>query len=499
MVDFKKALDDYRAREARAAGLQVEEPALMQLVTEERSYTTGDLNVSGVITRLVPVAEPAVENVSVDQAFVPEPPLTSPDDPPQFSAVLGTAGTGKTYQARLLADTRDDVLLCATTGIAAVNLNTRTLNSLLWYFDTADMQTKYELGQLNVALRQIADSGYRWLVIDELSMMDGRQLDILCMAVDGLNERRTYANEQQLGLMLVGDFAQLPPVNAPFAFQRPAWDRFKTNLTMLTEPRRQADPAFVRALQAVRKGLVDEAMAYFAPKLQQGDDRSFVGTSIMAKNDEVDRFNQMRMLDLKGGVVRFPSYRTGQESGEWKHIPSVLELKPGALVMILKNKTMRIDGTPPHQWPMIYANGDLGIFEGMETATVTGSDGELLIARPVAYVKLLRGGKSVPVEYLVRHKTKVTGATGAKKPRVEILGTIDYMPLRVAYGSTCHKSQGLSLDSVQVLLHSHFWTQPSMAYVAMSRARTPEGLRIVCTEKQLRARIVANKACREWL
>lgn len=486
MVDFKKALDDYRAREARAAGTEVLPDPLTPLIFH------------GVV---VPEEEyiPPVLTVQEDQAFVPEPPPTSLDDPPLFSATLGTAGVGKTYQARLLADTRDDVLLCATTGIAAVNLNTRTLNSLLWFFDTSDLQSKYETGQLNVALRQIADSGYRYLVIDELSMMDGRQLDILCMAVDGLNERRTYANEQPLGLMLVGDFAQLPPVNAPFAFQRPAWDRFKGNLTMLTEPRRQADPNFVRALQAVRKGHVDEAMAYFAPRLQPSDDRSFVGTSIMAKNDEVDRFNQMRMLDLKGGVIRFPSYRTGQESGEWKHIPSVLELKPGALVMILKNKTMRIDGAPPHTWPMIYANGDLGIFEGMETRTTTGPDDDLVVARPVAYVKLLRGGKSVAVEYLVRHKTKVTGAKGEKKPKEEILGTLDYMPLRVAFCTTTHKSQGLTLDSVQVLFHSHFFATPGMLYTAMSRSRSPEGLRLVGTEKQLRARITVNPVLRPWL
>jgi ATP-dependent exoDNAse (exonuclease V) alpha subunit len=72
------------------------------------------------------------------------------------------------------------------------------------------------------------------------------------------------------------------------------------------------------------------------------------------------------------------------------------------------------------------------------------------------------------------------------------------MPLRVAYGVTCHKTQGLSLDRVQVVYHSQFWSQVGMIYVALSRCRTPGGLRLVGTADQLRARINTNPKLARW-
>ena len=57
--------------------------------------------------------------------------------PVRCSFLTGAAGTGKTYMVReQIANDPTDGVLSATTGIAAVNLNTVTLNSLLKYFDT---------------------------------------------------------------------------------------------------------------------------------------------------------------------------------------------------------------------------------------------------------------------------------------------------------------------------------------------------------------------------
>ena len=132
---------------------------------------------------------------------------------------------------------------------------------------------------------------------------------------------------------------------------------------------------------------------------------------------------------------------------------------------------------------MIYANGDLGTYLGQ-----VGS---------AARVQLLRG-EEVQVVPVVRQKTKPTNR-GAKPKDEDVLGSITYMPLRVAYATTCHKSQGLSLDNVQVMFQSRFWAQPSMLYVAMSRARTPEGLRLVGSVKQFEKRITVDPKVRPWL
>jgi ATP-dependent DNA helicase PIF1 len=410
--------------------------------------------------------------------FTPPPALLAP-----CSVLVGTAGTGKTYLAREWAAHDASIWLCATTGIAAVNLNTVTINSTLWYFDTDDLEQQYHLGRIQAALRKLRASRYTRLVVDEFSMMDGRQLDLLCFALDEVN---VGMDEKPMSITLVGDPCQLPPVKAQFAFERPAWERFKDNIVTLTEPRRQADPDFVHALQAVRRGDATEGLRYFRPCLDPREDMKFRGTTIVSKNDEVERVNRVRLMDLKGSLVTYPSWREGKQRSEWKHLPEQLELKPGAIVMCLANRY--------EAGMLVCANGDLAEFiERVETDPVMEERG------PFARVKLLRNDAVVLIPRVTRKNEQVTGATGDKKARKEVVGSITFMPLRLAFASTVHKVQGLSLDHVQLLMHNAFWMQPSMTYVGLSRARTVGGLRIICTEKQFAARVTVDPRVRGWI
>lgn len=411
-----------------------------------------------------------------------------PIDEPQFQAIMGTAGTGKSYEARKRVADYDDAILCATTGIAAVNVEGTTINSILRYYDTASLRAEYEFGRLNVALKQLAGSGFTRVLIDEISMMDGNQLDILCLAIDEVNEGLLLTHKKPIGVTLVGDFAQLAPVKAPFVFEKSSWARFEEHTTVLTEPRRQADPEFVRALQAVRRG-DKEAAAYFRPMISPTGlgSAKFDGTTIAATNVEVDRINKLRMIDINKPEHKYIAVRTGdikQQASEWKHIPDVLVLKPECLVMCLAN--FRNEGDPE----LVYANGDLGHYLGPLTPDNPRSD---------VLVKLKRNGETVRVRRIVRERKSPTGNTGEKAPREVKVASIEYLPLRVAYASTVHKSQGLSLDEVQLMINSQFWMTPGMLYVALSRARTPQGLKIVGTLDQFVARISANPLINRWL
>lgn len=80
-----------------------------------------------------------------------------------------------------------------------------------------------------------------------------------------------------------------------------------------------------------------------------------------------------------------------------------------------------------------------------------------------------------------------------------VIGAVRYFPLRLAYASTVHKTQGLSLDSVQLDINEGFLKEPAMTYVALSRVRTPEGLRIVGRENVFVSRVKAAKEVSRWL
>jgi hypothetical protein len=280
-------------------------------------------------------------------------------------------------------------------------------------------------------------------------------------------------------------------VKAPFAFQSDEWTRFQDHTFRLTTIRRQGDQDFVRALMAVRLGRVAEAVDVLQPCLTDTMDLGFAGTTIVAKNDAVDRINRLRYDKLPGAaVMSFKTTRSGEQQKDWlRLIPEQVELKEGALVMILANRPYpRLDEDERPEY--MYVNGDLG--DVVEKDTASG--------HPL--VKLRRTGITQRVAYVTREWKLPTGKRNTKANPTqawEVKGSVSYMPLRLAYATTVHKSQGLSLDQVQVSIVDPFFQSPGMLYVALSRARTLEGLRIVGNDKTLITRAPTDERVRGWL
>lgn len=421
----------------------------------------------------------------------------------RFKFICGTAGTGKTYAVRELQKVDDRVKLVATTGIAAVNLGgeSTTINAAIGYFDTESLAELYQRGRLESILVHWARLGTTHWVLDEASMLDGRQLTYLVRAINEANvhleELKDYFDKggHPIRLTLVGDFAQLPPVEAPFAFERDEWEPFETNTTMLTTIRRQTDQDFIRALQLARRGDGAGALEYFRQFIKPNRDLVFPGTTIVAKNAEVDRVNGLRLSDLRSERATYQTERSGTQRPEWtKNIPNELMLKEGATVMILANK--RFGKSEIFE----YVNGDIGTVTELEVATGMW-DGDVRVPATGVEVKLFRTGEVVvvsPVKREVEELVETKPGSGVFKKR--ITGAITYIPIRVAYATTVHKSQGLTLDHVQVCFADHFFARgPGMLYVALSRVRSPEGLRLIGNVDVFAKRCTSDDKVRRWL
>jgi ATP-dependent exoDNAse (exonuclease V) alpha subunit len=118
--------------------------------------------------------------------------------------------------------------------------------------------------------------------------------------------------------------------------------------------------------------------------------------------------------------------------------PETLGLKIGAAVMFVKNN-----------FAAGYVNGTLGTVLACEygTATVQTAEGKQIVVRPERWVIEQEG---------------------------TVQAEIAQLPLRLAWAITVHKSQGMTLDSVEVDLSKSF--APGMGYVALSRVRSLTGL-----------------------
>lgn len=435
--------------------------------------------------------------------------LTEPAPRPQFELITGTAGTGKTFLARAIASEHFGTEMCATTGIAAINLGqgVTTINSKLGFFDTASLRDSWTEGKLTRRLAWLAKNGVQRLVVDEVSMMDGEQLMIICYALDELKEQLG----QEMGLTLVGDFLQLPPVKAKFAFEVEAFDRFREHVTNLTQIRRQEDLDFISALQAVRRGDRTKAIDYFESHLQRQTDPDYAGPTILAKNDEVDRFNLLRHSKLSTTEKwNWQATRWGKERGEWKLIPQLLTLKAGALVMILANKGIEDLETGRPTGDYLYVNGDLGTVLGKPEESDDYCDIKLHRTGTRVRVGKVTRENLIPLDKERRKELRAEAAQHLEdadyqsvvrgdKGEFEAVGGVTYMPLRLAYATTVHKSQGLTLDNVQVSITDRFWEQSGMVYVALSRSRTPGGLRVVGSKELFMKRINVDPKVRDWV
>jgi ATP-dependent DNA helicase PIF1 len=406
--------------------------------------------------------------------------------------LTGAAGCGKTFEIKRRIRENDLYgVMVSTTGVSAINLGTTTINSLLSYFDTESLMDRYVSGKLGKRLYSIGRK-VKHLVIDEISMMDGEQLDIL---YDAVEENNHVHGDAELGIVICGDFCQLQPVKAKWAFQARCWPAFAENVVRMTTMYRQSDPRFLEALMFARQGKGKECMEIMREIVTFGGSltSAFEGTTVMGTNPKVDRFNNYALSKLPGKVELFASYRWGRERGEWKYIPKVLELKEGCLVMILSNDAPAFS----------YANGDLGHVVDLEPGKNIN-------------VRLIRNGSVVEIDLITRNFTSTDPPprgtpTWDKKGEHDgspyydgpsnrwVYGGITFYPIRLGYATTVHKTQSLTLDRVQVDFRDNFTGQPNMAYTALSRCKTPEGLRIIGTPELMAKRIKVHEEVLEWL
>ena len=410
---------------------------------------------------------------AVGKAPVPATPPSLPDDLPPLSAeqknvvdlvkagknvfFTGCAGTGKSLVLRHIihALAPDTTYVTGTTGLAGSLLGGSTINSFAGTGRAGEVGADFDAVVRNAAR---GESGLRWrrataLLIDEISMMSGQYFDLLeAVARTIRGNNRPFGGLQ---LILSGDFHQLPPVSKDhstrqFAFEADAWNRCVHSSVLLTQVFRQADDEFVDLLAAVRGGEATGAPTAIrtlirrccAP-LQRND--GILPTQLFTHRADVDTINARQLAGLPGSISTFCARDSGNTDilQTSCNAPRKLELKIGAQVMLTRNLNARQQ----------LVNGARGI---VEKFTKCG--------KPV--VKFANGHE-MDVDF-ERFSIHVGGLEVATRQQI---------PLALAWAVTVHKSQGLTLDRVELSLERAF--EPGMAYVALSRARSMEGLRIV--------------------
>jgi ATP-dependent exoDNAse (exonuclease V) alpha subunit len=367
--------------------------------------------------------------------------------------LTGEAGSGKSYLIRQFIKSKNlrQFPVLASTGAAAVLVGGRTFHSFMGLgimeggvHKTIEKALKDK--KLKKRLKEI--EGF---VVDEISMLSGSTIyaaDQICRLV-----RETPQPWGGLRVIMVGDFAQLPPVernklSREWAFRSPTWETSDFKSVLLKQNMRSQNSEFLNVLNLIRKGLADESVAEFlnSKKSDLDIDSDFEGTRLFPLRQQAESYNLKELHKLDGKLYQFST----EYSGSSQHIEALkksgplseeLFLKLNALVMLRQND-------PKMRW----VNGSTGFIRKIEDDFLEVE----LLNRKVVEIS--------PADF------SLLNADG------QVVANARNFPISLAYATTIHKAQGMTLDRLQVNLKS-LW-EPGQAYVAVSRITDPTELKV---------------------
>jgi ATP-dependent DNA helicase PIF1 len=382
--------------------------------------------------------------------------------------ITGPAGTGKSFTIKYIIDlliaNKKNVGLTATTGTAAFIIGGQTIHSFMGMGIGEE-----SVADIFIKIKKRA-SIYRTLVeldvliIDEVSMLDsllfGKISDILCYVKSHGLKDPELLNKPFGGIqiILIGDFCQLAPVNGIYCFLSKLWKVANVKVIMLDELVRQNDDIlFQKMLQIIRKGKCTDNILKVLNALKDTQfDDEIIPTKLYPKNVNVDKINEVEIDRLKrAGNSRYiykaePSKESGMSGMNIEKYD--VELVENSQVIVTRN----IDITNG------LVNGMRGIVKNLfkEFVIIKDIEGNL---HNISYYKDICD-------------------TACRKAKKSEKSYILHMPLKVSYALSIHKSQGMTIDALEIDLGDNIFTC-GQAYTALSRAKSLKSIRVIEVSK----------------
>lgn len=369
--------------------------------------------------------------------------------------LTGKAGTGKSFivkeAIKLLRKKGKKVIALAPTGIAANNIGGQTLHSFFSIppFGVVTYETANFIKNEKRRLLDLVDV----IFIDEVSMMRADLLDGINITL--LKNGCKKINKFQF--IFIGDMKQLKPVvddnmksvllqhyKGVQWYHARCMSKINPAEIELTEIIRQTDPDFISALNIIRDGGKSEYFRQFLHNEPQG-------IILAPHNNTVTKWNNIGLNELPGQLHNFKAVISGTAKLQDFNLEPLIQVKHGAKIMYLIN-----------------SSADNNLFNGT-LGTFIDDDGEFFID-----VK----GVKYPLELTTLSKKQYVLNKAEDDFELKEIGSITQYPFKLAYALTIHKSQGLTFDTVTLDLTRSVFEDGQM-YVALSRVRTPEGLRII--------------------
>ncbi len=384
--------------------------------------------------------------------------------------LTGEAGTGKSFVLNefLYRNRRKNILVCAPTGIAAINVGGSTLhrvfNAPIGVAKPGDYNSKPDESVVKADI----------VVIDEISMCRFDLFEYVIRTIKNAEAiRQNDENVEAISngrmpeiikpkqIIVVGDFYQLAPVISTrdrealysywdreligegFAFMSPIWRELNFKNVIVKEIVRQAgETDYLENLNRIRTGDIN-GIIWFNNNISRQSIPN--GIYLCGTNQKADEINIRESEALPGEARTYSAQIKGSVGPGDKMTMDELTLKIGMQVMTLVNDSN--EG---------FQNGSIGKVAAMESDHVqVRLDTGRLVTVSIHDWEIL--------DYEVQ----------ADKLEKVVIGNFKQLPLKIAYAITIHKSQGQTYSSVNI---SPDCFAPGQLYVALSRAKSAKGM-----------------------
>jgi len=361
----------------------------------------------------------------------------------------GSAGTGKSFTIKniveYLEENKINYGLTALTGCAASLINGQTLHSYLLLGINKSLIDIYNDLSRKFIPKFKSLKSLNTLIIDEISMMSNELLEL----IDELF-KMIKSNTLPFGgiqVIMVGDFHQLPPIKGNYCFTSPSWDALNMNNVILTDLIRQKDDLVLQEiLEELRTGKMSDKTFEILKSLNK---TKFIGdikpTKLFPVNNNVDKINNkefQKLVKINEGNTTTYKAMANYKVDNIDNFDICLTLN--AQIMVIRNLSVENH----------LVNGTRGVVIGLLDKCVIIKDMNDNIHNINYYTDLTKNKKNY----------------------------ISFMPLKLAYAISIHKSQGSSIDCLELDLGDDIFVA-GQTYTALSRATNIKNIRIINIEK----------------
>ncbi|KAK3086403.1 hypothetical protein FSP39_017935 [Pinctada imbricata] len=432
---------------------------------------------------------------------------------PFYIFLSGGGGVGKTHLVNTIYEglvralrkpgqdpDKPTVLMTASTGKAASNINGTTLHSAFSLPVKEKMRTlqfkTLSLEKLNTMRCKYAN--LKVIIADEISMFGATSLEHLHLTLqDIFTGRDSNKPFGDIAMLAVGDLLQLNPVGDRPVFKQCSSNDYSSlagslwqqlfKVYELTEiVRQKGDPQFAEILSRVRTGETSEEDITLLNDLHNTDTSNFPKDTVhlYMTNNQVDSYNIQKLQELSGPhltITAKDSKRDLHTNLEQVTITSTNMYQTGGLSSsITFAKGARLMLTKNYDIADHLVNGVIGTLVDYNIPSDNKLSGQLFIR----FEKDLIGKnarKSSP-PYL-RHAVPIQAVTIKFMLASQCSVPVErkMYPVTLAYALTAHKSQGSTYEYMIADFPRLTKSPPpqGLAYTMISRATSRQGIKLV--------------------